>query len=152
MAAIRRILHATDFSRASRAAFAKAVEMAKANRAELLLLHVLAPLTPIVAAGEGYMPPDTYEKIEASTRAAAQKQLDALVAAARKSRVRATGLLAEGSPAEQIVRVAKSKRADLIVLGTHGRTGLARFLVGSVASRVVSMAPLPVLTVRGSAR
>ena len=149
MSTIRRILHATDFSRASRAAFAKAVEMAKANRAELLLLHVLAPLTPMVAAGEGYVPPETYERIEASTRAAAQKQMDALMAAARKARVRVTGLLAEGSAAEQIVRVAKSKRADLIVLGTHGRTGLARFLVGSVASRVVSLAPQPVLTVRG---
>ena len=149
MSTIRRVLHATDFSRASRAAFGKAIELAKANRAELLVLHVLAPLTPIVASGEGYVPPETYEKIEASTRAAAQKQLDALLAGARKARVRATGLLAEGSPAEQIVRVARSKRADQIVLGTHGRTGLARFFVGSVANRVVSMAPGPVLTVRG---
>ena len=146
---IRRILHATDFSRASRAAFAKAIEMAKANRAELLVLHVLAPLTPMMGMGEGYVPPDTYIKLEASARAAAQKQLDALIAGARKAGVRAVGLLAEGSPPEQIVRVAKSKRVDLIVLGTHGRTGIAKFLVGSVANRVVSMASQPVLTVRG---
>jgi len=50
---------------------------------------------------------------------------------------------------EQIVRAARSKKADVIVLGTHGRTGLARLFLGSVASRVVTAAPCPVLTVRG---
>ena len=50
---------------------------------------------------------------------------------------------------EQIARAAKSKKADLIVIGTHGRTGLAKFFLGSVASRVVAAAPCPVLTVRG---
>jgi glycine betaine transporter len=58
-------------------------------------------------------------------------------------------LLLEGVPHVQITRAARSRRADLIVLGTHGRTGLAKFFLGSVASRVVSTATCSVLTVRG---
>jgi nucleotide-binding universal stress UspA family protein len=146
MSRIRRILHATDFSPASGAAFARAVEMAKTNRAELLLVHVLTPFVPLV--GDGYVAPNVYEEIEASARAQAQKQLDQLVAKAKKAGVRAKPLLLEGVPHEQITRAARSKRADLVVLGTHGRTGLAKFLLGSVAGRVVSTAACPVLTVR----
>jgi nucleotide-binding universal stress UspA family protein len=147
MTRIRRILHPSDFSRASGAAFARAVEMAKANRAELLVAHVLSPAMPM--SGEGYVSPKVYENIERSAREYAQKRLGALLAKAKKSGVRAKGLLLDGVPHERIVAAAKSKRADLIVIGTHGRTGLARFLLGSVASRVVSTAVCPVLTVRG---
>lgn len=147
MSRIRRILHPSDFSRASGAAFAKAVEMAKANAAELLVVHVLTPAVPMV--GDGYVSPKVYEEIEASARAAAQKQLDRLLARAKKAGVRAKGVLMDGVPHEQIVRMARSKRADLVVIGTHGRTGLAKFFLGSVAGRVVSIASCPVLTVRG---
>ena len=147
MSRIRRILHPSDFSRASGAAFAKAVEMAKQNRAELLVLHVLASFIPMV--GEGYVSPKVYEEIEASARAQAQKQLNVRVTRVKKAGVRVKGILAEGVPHEQIVRAARSKRADLVVIGTHGRTGLAKFFLGSVAGRVVSLARCPVLTVRG---
>jgi nucleotide-binding universal stress UspA family protein len=147
MTRIRRILHPSDFSSASAAAFARALDMAKTNRAELLLVHVISPVMPMV--GDGYVAPNVYEEIEASARAEAQKQLQKLVAKAKKAGVRGRALLVEGVPHEQITRAARAKRADLIVLGTHGRTGLARFLVGSVANRVVSMAAQPVLTVRG---
>ena len=147
MGKIRRIMHPTDFSKASGAAFARAVEMARADRAELLLAHVLTPAIPMV--GDGYVSPKVYEEIEASARAAGQKHLDALVTKAKKAGVRAKGLLLEGVPHDRIVRAAKAKRVDLVVMGTHGRTGLARFFLGSVAERVVSMAACPVLTVRG---
>ncbi|HEV8458053.1 MAG TPA: universal stress protein [Methylomirabilota bacterium] len=147
MSRIRRILHPTDFSRASSKAFAMAVEMAKANRAELLIVHVLAPAVPLV--GDGYVTPKVYEDLEASARAWGRKRLDQLLAKARKARARAKGLLLEGVPHEQIVRAAKSRRAGLIVIGTHGRTGLVRFVLGSVAGRVVAMASCPVMTVRG---
>ena len=83
------------------------------------------------------------------TRRWTKRKLDALTAKAGKSGVKIVGLTADGSPAQQIVRVAKSKRFDLVVIGTHGRTGLAKFFLGSVAGRVVSTAPCPVLTVRG---
>jgi nucleotide-binding universal stress UspA family protein len=147
MSRLRRILHPTDFSSASSAAFKRAVAMAKADKAQLILLHVLAPPVPI--AGEGYIPPNVYEDLEASARKYAEKKLAALQAKARPAGVKATTLLLEGVAHEQIVRAAKSKKVDLIVIGTHGRTGLAKLFLGSVASRVVTAAPCPVLTVRG---
>jgi len=147
MSRIRRIVLATDFSPASAAAFAKAVDLAKTNRAELLIAHVLIPAVPMV--GDGYVPPKVYEEIEASARAQARTQLERLVAKAKKAGARAKGLLLEGVPHEQIVRAARSRRADLVVIGTHGRTGLAKLFLGSVANRVVSTASTPVLTVRG---
>lgn len=144
---IRRILHPTDFSGASRAAFDRALALARASRAQLLIFHALAPVIPVM--GEGYVPPQTYEAIDAAARKGAQRKLDALVARTRKARVRVRGVLVEGSAHERIVRAAKSLRVDLIVMGTHGRSGLARLFVGSVASRVVSAAKCPVMTVRG---
>jgi universal stress protein A len=143
----RRILHASDFSPASRAAFSRALDMAQRERAELLLAHVLAPVAPFL--GEGYVSPQTYDRIERSARMAAQKQLDAMVARARKAGVRAQRLLLTGTPHVEIVRAARSKGADVVVMGTHGRSGLAKLFLGSVAGRVVATAPCPVLTVRG---
>jgi nucleotide-binding universal stress UspA family protein len=144
---IRRVLHPSDFSKASSAAFKKAVEMAKADRAELMVVHVVNPIVPVV--GEGYVSPKMYEDVAESTRAWAQKQLDKLLAKAKQAGARAKGLVLEGVAHEQIVRFAKSKRVDLVVLGTHGRSGLAKLFLGSVAGRVVASATCPVLTVRG---
>jgi nucleotide-binding universal stress UspA family protein len=147
MKRIRRILHPTDFSSASRPAFERALGLARDSRAELVILHVMAPVIPVV--GEGYIPPQTYEAIDTAARKSAQKKLDALAARARKAGVRARPLLLEGTAHERIVSAAKAQRVDLIVMGTHGRSGLARLFIGSVASRVVSAAPCPVMTVRG---
>jgi nucleotide-binding universal stress UspA family protein len=143
----RRVLHPTDFSTASAAAFAKAIEMAKAGRGELLLVHVMNPVMPV--PGDGYISPKVYDEIAASTKAWGQKQLAKRLVKAKAAGVRAKGFLLEGVPHEQIVRIAKSRRADLVVMGTHGRSGLAKLFLGSVAGRVVAAAPCPVLTVRG---
>ncbi|HEU4368693.1 MAG TPA: universal stress protein [Methylomirabilota bacterium] len=145
----RRVLHPTDFSKASGAAFARALTEARQQRSELLLVHVLAPVVPMAGAGEAYVSPTMYEQMAESARAWAQKQMDRLLAKAKAARVRARGLLLEGVAHEQIVRTAKRQRAGLIVMGTHGRTGMARFFLGSVAARVAATAPCPVLTVRG---
>jgi len=142
-----RIVHPSDFSKASGAAFKKAIEMAKAQKAELMIVHVVSPVIPV--AGEGYISPKTYEEIAASTRGSAQKQLDKLLTKAKQAGVRAKSFVLEGSAYEEIVRFAKSKHATLLVLGTHGRSGLAKLFLGSVASRVVTAATCPVLTVRG---
>jgi nucleotide-binding universal stress UspA family protein len=141
----RPIMHATDFSPASRAAFAKALELAKRDRAPLIITHVMLP--PVMMVGDGYIPPTTWDDISRGQRKAGQKKLDALVARARSAGVRARGLLLEGQPADRILRAARG--AGLLVIGTHGRTGLARFILGSVASRVVAGARCPVVTVRG---
>jgi nucleotide-binding universal stress UspA family protein len=145
MAKIRTVMMASDFSSASRAAFARAVELAKANRARLLVMHALALGPP---AGE-YVPPQVWDRIETANRAEARKQIDRLVAKAKQAGVRAAGLIMVGSPYDVIARTARSKRADVLVMGTHGRTGLPRFFLGSVATRVLAAAPCPVLTVRG---
>lgn len=142
----RRVLHPTDFSRASSAAFTRAVAEARTNRSELVLVHVLAPVIPV--AGEGYVSPSVYEQMAVSARAWAQKQMDRLLTKAKAARVRARGLVLEGVAHEQIVRAARRQRAGVIVMGTHGRTGVARFFLGSVAARVAAIAPCPVLTVR----
>jgi nucleotide-binding universal stress UspA family protein len=145
----RSILYATDFSSASRAAFSKAVDMARRDRAPLFVGHVLSPPMPMMA-GDGYIAPSTWEAIEKQYRSRAQKQLDALVRRARQRGVRARGVLVEGTPtADAIVRAARARRAGTIVLGTHGRGGVSRMLLGSVASRVVAHARCPVMTVRG---
>ena len=141
------VLHPTDFSSASGAAFRRAVAEARARKAPLLILHVLAPVVPIV--GEGYISPAAYEQMSTAARAWAQKRLDRAVAKAKTARVRARGMLRDGVAHEQIARVAKARHAKLIVMGTHGRTGVARFFLGSVAARVAATAPCPVLTVRG---
>jgi len=71
------------------------------------------------------------------------------VAKAKKAGVRAKSILLEGVPHEQIAGTARRQRADLVVMGTHGRTGLAKLFLGSVAGRVVAIAQCPVMTVRG---
>jgi nucleotide-binding universal stress UspA family protein len=149
MSRMRLVVHPSDFSGASRPAFAQAIETAKERRAELLLVHVLSSIIPM-AASNGYMSPRLYDDIVKASRAQAQKQLDTLVAAAKKARVRARGVLLEGVAWEQLVRLARGSKADLIVMGTRGRTGLARLFLGSVAERVIGNPPCPVLTVRAA--
>jgi nucleotide-binding universal stress UspA family protein len=146
MSQFRRILHASDFSPASRPAFRRALELARANRAVLTIAHVYSTFIPVM--GEGYVSGQVYDRMIADIRTDAQRRLGRLVAEARKKGVRAKGLALEGIPHDRIVRAARSTRADLIVLGTHGRTGLGRVFLGSVAARVVTLAPCPVLTVR----
>jgi nucleotide-binding universal stress UspA family protein len=107
---IRRIIHATDFSHASRAAFSKAVDLAKTPRAELLVLHVLSGVPPFL--GEGSIVPQMWNDIEAGARVGAKRQLKRLVARARRAGVHVKSLVVLGSPYEQIVRAAQRQRAD----------------------------------------
>ena len=141
------VLHPTDFSSASGTALRRAVAEARSRKTQVLILHVLAPVVPIV--GEGYISPAAYEQMSSAARAWAQRKLDRAVAKAKTARVRARGMLREGVAHDQIVRVAKAQHAKLIVMGTHGRTGVARFFLGSVAARVAATSSCPVLTVRG---
>jgi nucleotide-binding universal stress UspA family protein len=98
---------------------------------------------------DGYVLPRMYDEMAEAIRADAQRRLRRLLERARKEGVRGRALLLKGVAHEAIIRAARAHRADMIILGTHGRTGLARFFVGSVAARVVAAAGCPVLTVRG---
>ena len=115
-----------------------AIDLAKENRAELLLIHVLPPPTPI------------YEVESALSPQTESAMLD-LKKKVEKKNVSVKRLFLKGTISidKQIVRATKSLQADLIVMGTHGRTGVSRFLIGSVASRVIARAHCPVLVVRG---
>ena len=145
--AVRHILYPSDFSPASSAAFTKALALARDAKAQLTIVHVLNPA--VVLPVDGYVAPSVYDDIQRLAETYARKKLDVLLARARKAGVRAKTALVEGVAAERIVAAARRNRADLIVIGTHGRTGLARLMLGSVASRVVATAACPVLTVRG---
>jgi nucleotide-binding universal stress UspA family protein len=140
----RHILYATDFSPASRPAFATALQMAKQDRARLHLLHVLMPPSPFL----GDELPASYVDLAVRARREIERQLAGLVAQAKKLGVRVDARLTEGVPSEEILRAARRQHADLIVIGTHGRTGLGRIFMGSVAERVLQRATSPVLTVR----
>jgi nucleotide-binding universal stress UspA family protein len=143
-----RITYASDFSPASLAAFAPALRLAKATGGELTILHVLPSPASMFVAG-GYVTQETWDLIEADIRSRAGEEMDRLVKRAGDAGVRVTPLFVEGGiAAEEIVRAAGEVKTDVLVLGTHGRTGVMKMLLGSVAARVVAMAECPVLTVR----
>jgi universal stress protein A len=147
MASSKKILYATDFSKASGRALEEAVRLAKQNKAEILVVHVIEPV-PYVA-GEEFASGEIYTRLEEISKREAQASLAKLMQRLKTMKVRAQSLLLKGSAHDQIVKAAKSKKADMIVIGTHGRTGLAKLFMGSVAGKVVSSATCPVVTVRG---
>jgi universal stress protein A len=140
-----RLLVATDFSDTAEKAWTRARDLARALGAELVLLHVFveAPLyseTPFNA-------PEVREVYE-SGKAWVTGQLEKWATDARAEGLRARTVLRTGVPYREILAAAEEERADIIVIGTHGRGGLERALLGSVADRVVRLAPCPVLTIR----
>ena len=141
----KRILCATDFSDTAEAAWDIACEMARLHRAELELVHVFVDL-PLYSMGE--VPGPAVSQVWDEQRAWVQKALDERVAAASTSGLTVRGLLKTGAPASALADTAAEEGSDLIVIGTHGRTGFNRLVIGSVAERVVRIAPCPVLTVK----
>jgi nucleotide-binding universal stress UspA family protein len=139
-----RILWPTDFSPLAKVALPHAVGLAAAAGADLGLLHAL----PSLAA---YAVPELAGALSGSlqrkARAAAQRQLRPLETPVKGPHFRRHTVLSEGVPFDQILRAAKRLRCDLIVLATHGRTGLPHAIMGSVAENVVRRAPCPVLTI-----
>jgi nucleotide-binding universal stress UspA family protein len=148
MKRIRRVLYATDFSTASRRAFTTAVALARSSGARLTTMHALGPVLPAVP--EQLIDAVVLDQLEKQTERWSARELTRLADKARAAGVRATTALRRGQPVAQILRTARAERTDLIVVGTHGRHGLARFFLGSVAERLVAMAPCPVVTVRGA--
>ena len=136
------ILVPTDFSTASDAALPHAEALAKQKSASLLILHVEE--TPLAyGGGELYygLPEPTSERILAMLEQV--RPSDPVVAFTHR--------LTMGDPAGEIVRIAAEEGAEMIVLGTHGRSGMTRMLMGSVAEAVVRRAPCPVLVYRAAA-
>ena len=153
MPTINRILAPTDFSEDSANALEYAEDLARKYGAELILLHIDQIITPIAigpAPGAGYDPTaiEAVGRVADEQRAIAQRELEKMTERLKATGLKVRGVLKIGTPFLEIVTTAKSEAADLIVMGTHGRTGIAHILMGSVAERVVRKAPCPVLTVR----
>ena len=140
---IKKILCPVDFSGGSDKAVAKAEELAKALDAEIELVH--AYQLPMLALPDA--PVTVSPAFIAEVTSSAERALSQVCEAVRARGLRATTKLLQGYPAEVIVERAREINADLIVLGTHGRGGVQRFLLGSTAERVVRTATVPVLTV-----
>ena len=140
-----KILHPTDFSECAEQAQALAVDLAGRLNGEVILLQVLveAPLY-----GEGVLSSTRVQSVYDAQRTWAEETLEVRVTDLRQRGIKARWRLQAGVPFETIVRVAEEEQAGMIVMGTHGRSGLNRVLLGSVAERVIRLAPCPVLTVR----
>ena len=143
----RRIVVPTDFSECSEEAWALARRVAGALSSEVVLVHVF--VEPIFYGDPSIAADTTWQLFERS-RKWVEDELEKWAAAARAEGTAARTILLTGSAQDAIVKLATDERAELIVMGTHGRTGLNRALLGSVADRVVRLAPCPVLTVRTS--
>jgi nucleotide-binding universal stress UspA family protein len=145
-----KIVAATDFSEDSSLALTYTQELAQKFSGEVVLLHVDQPLAPVMMTPElgPAMDVGAMGRIAEEQRMLAQKELDKIAGKLREGGLKVKVLLKVGSPFLEILHTAQSENADLIVLGTHGRTGLAHVLMGSVAERVVQKAPCPVLTIR----
>jgi nucleotide-binding universal stress UspA family protein len=144
---LRTIVVATDFSELGDRALDAAFRLAADHGARVLLVHVVEEVrlpNPLYAH---YQPTPTPEQ-RRSAAAAVREALRERVPAAYRERVPYEAVVAEGDPAEEIVRVASEAGASLAVLASRGRRGVERLVLGSVADRVATRAPCPVLIVR----
>ena len=147
MSVYRRILVAVDGSAAANKGLREALRVAKAGKAKLCIVHVVDEYYAF-ASFEGMAPGQDLLPV---FRAGGKRVLDKAKRAADAAGVRASTVLREmigGPAADPIVREARKQRADLIVLGTHGRRGVRRLVLGSDAEQVVRTASVPVLLVR----
>jgi len=151
MSDIKRILHPTDFSENSRDAFQTACRLAREEHAALVVLHVILPnASPLAQAGALEWDDDGTVRVPDPRQPAESEQALAQLPWPRPadSQVATEYRLAEGDPAEEILRLTEELRCNLIVMGSHGKTGLARLLTGSVAEEVLRKAVRPVLIVK----
>ena len=143
---IQLILVPIDFSDQAAVVIDWATHLAEEHSSKILLLHVYHLPVEFQQLEGAYLPPDFWSNVKQE----AEQQLASHSQKIRTHQVEVEALVREGYPATVIVEAAESKGADLIVIGTHGHTGLKHLLLGSIAERVVQKAPCPVLTVKGS--
>ena len=142
---IQRILVPTDFSEFANEALSTAEQLAVERGAEMLVAHVVEPIGayPFMDAGGPAPWPSDAELL-----AGAETRMAELVAGLNTPDLRVRTEVCSGKPAVQIVRIAEEESVDLVVIASHGRSGLAHALMGSVAERVVQKAPCAVLTIK----
>jgi nucleotide-binding universal stress UspA family protein len=143
----KKILVPTDFSDAAVQALDHAVELARSMKAELVLLFVVEPVY-YAAPADLYGASASLGAVLDEQRRAGREQLARLTARLQRRKLKVRAILATGIPHDVIVEMARKVRASMIVMATHGRTGLSHLLLGSVTERVVRTAECPVLTLR----
>jgi len=157
MPGFSKILVATDFSEDADLALSQAEELARKFGSEIILLHVDQALTPVIISpepGTSFDPGmfEAADRLAEERRLIAQRELDRTVNRLRESGLKARSILRVGAAFVEIIATAQAEAVDLVVMGTHGRTGLSHVLIGSVAERVVRKCPCAVLTVRKPGR
>lgn len=141
---IQKILYATDFSESSAPASEYAVTLAQLAGAEVFVLHVIGELED---KRRGRIPPETFELFEKEIEVHVIKEMEQFCQRFLGERVKYSTETAIGKPFQIILKTAQTQKADLIIMGTHGRTGIEHVLMGSTAERVIRKSPIPVLTV-----
>ncbi|MBP1686634.1 MAG: uspa protein [Deltaproteobacteria bacterium] len=149
--AIKRILVPIDFSKDSLDALTYATQFAASFGADVTLLHVVEPIY-YAAPTDIYTANANIAALLEQQRRVAETQLGRIASSLEKKGQRVRAAIKTGAASKVIVDSAKKERADLIIMATHGRTGLAHMFMGSVAEKVVRSAACPVLTVRGGKR
>ena len=147
-----RILIATDGSKNSEKAAKVGIEIAKLSGGKVIIVYVADTGKYMSSAGLispfGGVSPDAIDNIVASIRETGEKATLQVTELARASGVISERLIVEGNPPSEILRIAEDNKIDVIVMGSIGKTGLEKFLMGSVAEKVVHTSKLPVLIVR----
>ncbi|MBN1141906.1 MAG: universal stress protein [Deltaproteobacteria bacterium] len=139
------IVFATDFSENSNYAFEYAFGIAQKFNAKLALVHVVSE--PLSFNGF-YVPHISFEKLEEELREGAKRMMERFCQVHLKGFENYESHILRGLPFDQIIKKAEEVGADMIILGTHGRTGLDHVIFGSTAEKVVRKSPIPVLTIR----
>jgi universal stress protein A len=142
MRKVNEIVCPIDFSRPSNAALKEAIGMAKQYKAELILVSVVEPIVTGLMLSVY-----TYQQYVKRLKARALEQLKVIIKKNVPKGVKSSAVVKTGEPADEIVRTAKSRHADLVVIATHGRRGWGHLIFGSVAEKVIRLAPCPVLVI-----
>ena len=145
MSEFNTILFATDFSESSDFAFSRALALAKKFEARLLIVHVINE--PVDLRGF-YVPHISFDKLEEEIEEGARKMMEKFCRTHIADYANYESFIIPGIPYDEVIKKAVAESADLIVLGTHGRTGLDHVLFGSTAEKVVRKSPIPVMTIR----
>ncbi len=152
MIKITNILVPTDFSESAMAAYEYALSIAKTFQSKIYLIHVYEPLVYYSEAPLGL--PDMFtmeQNIQAASEQSMKKIVDEYFHGRRETYgdIEVESILTQGKPFIEIIKAAREKNADMIIMSSHGRSALEHILLGSVTEKVVRKAPCPVLTVRG---
>ena len=146
MPSIKKILCAVDLSEHSKMVAEYAITLAKALDAEITVLYTAPSLSQYVGF---HVPPSSIENFVGEIVTGAEQSMEEFIAEAfTDPSVKAEGKILSGYAAQEIVGFATNNDMDIIVMGTHGRTGIDRMLFGSVAEKVVKTATMPVMTIR----